>query len=1265
MSLTKRNLVSLGGALGAVAAALWFGTGRVGAVTGETSSVCFGSLSPTPTTLSLANVQSQPVPTIESVSGGGLRLNTALSPLDPERIILPFDQQLVVKSVFTNPLAGASSSFGWFYLDKLYTGAFAPPNHLWDTAANAGAGGPVLDAAGIPKIFQELYKKPSAGATPYLANSAASYAEPTAVAGNWPRLPNILEPYHAVKLPTGFSNMIFWIMNDGPNTSYSSGLYKTGAVLGGNVLLPTTPLDTTGFPAGFYFPAAADRDADTDGIFDYDVDRDGVLSTLATPDEGDRQVDLGIVQGNREIVFYSLTYYPQTITKKGVGINATGTITTSILPFFSKTSLNPEYGSGPVDSPIEYLDIAGTHTVCYSATVAGTATGLPTLASSPATTACPYDVFSRRYPEGIKTKPTAPIAPDARYQNVVYGWMSAAAITRLGTAAYGSLSLAHEVIRVKSTVTGTIPHMIVGAPRSYPNLWILGIEDLATYNYGLPPGVTGPAVCAGCTKADHSWNDVVVMVNRSNGGQVISNEVAQIPVADKPTTTISKIRIQATASFPGACATDPTAQIRIYWSVQNPYVWHQIATTPGQTSVDTTIDVLATGDLDSEFYWRADFLSSKDTCQPVLNQLTPGFEAVKHGEYKFGATIPLSNVAYLGTLETPAFATVSNFDQSPRGHFYSRQLYDPASPGTTTGTLNWDAGAVLSARDPATRVIYTVVSNTLTAFTTANGASLYPLILPTAIRSLLFSGTPVYDFNGSGGSADDTDARFVLEWTRGWEFPSGITFTPAQSVLQRAWKLAPVHNSTPAIVGPPPKPLWADGSAAPSTLVTAHSSYRTAQVGRQTLALVGAQDGMLHAFDAGQFRNGTDASCTASLTRGCYAGSTDAQRYGTGAELWAFIPPSQLSQLKNNYPGRRAYFPASNTPAEVDGSVSVDDVFDSVSGTFRTIAFASLGRNQPYLTAIDVTNPTVPAKAWNSDWSDIDFSGTELSPSVALTSLAGGKFAVVMTSGLNAALDDLYLFLIDPLTGTTMTGGKIKLNTGANAATTYGVAGYPSLVDSNQDGLVDRVYLVDTSGRVWKYDLTSSTSCVVASLGESVFSGLAVEAGGSPSAPAIRLFVAGGPSVNGLLGTTAADGRYHAFAFLDSSASGSCTTATQQFRVALNASEKVWAAPSVSNGTVYYATATSATAGVCANDPGRLLGYSQDGNGTAPTTSQTPVSLPGSPISSFRVYDGHLFINTIGGQTRVLGAGGWNNPTTGSGTGSGAGSLKTILWEEQ
>ena len=94
-------------------------------------------------------------------------------------------------------------------------------------------------------------------------------------------------------------------------------------------------------------------------------------------------------------------------------------------------------------------------------------------------------------------------------------------------------------------------------------------------------------------------------------------------------------------------------------------------------------------------------------------------------------------------------------------------------------------------------------------------------------------------------------------------------------------------------------------------------------------------------------------------------------------------------------------------------------------------------------------------------------------------------------------------------------------------------------------------------------------------------------------------------------------------------------------------------------------TATSATAGVCANDPGRLLGYAQDGDGSAPTTSQTPVSLPGSPISSFRVYDGHLFINTIGGQTRVLGAGGWNNPTTGSGTASGAGSLKTILWEEQ
>lgn len=1264
--MSRRYLLLGGALLVAVAGLVFLDARRVQATQGEVSAVCAGNLSPPASTLTLSAVQTQPVPTIENVSGGGLRLNTALSPLDPERIILPFDQQVIIKSVYSNPLAGASHSFGWFYLDKLYTGTFAPPNHLWDTTANAGAGGPTLDANGIPKIFQQIYKKATPTSVPYLADSASSYAEPTAGGGNWLRLPNILEPYHPTNNVNGFSNLIFWIMNDGPNTSYAGGgLYKGGAYVSTYALVPTTPVSTTGLPTGFYMPAAADRSTAQNGIFDYDVNFDGTVGN-----EADRQVDLGTIQGNREVVFYAITYYGQTITAKGVGLNSTGTQAVKIFPYFSKTSLNPEYGSGPVSSPIEYLDIAGTHTVCYAATPAATATGMPTLATSPATATCPFDVYTRRYPEGIKTNPVSPFGPDARYQNVVYGWMSGpaatagTAINRLSTAAYGSITLAHEVIRVKSTATGTIPHMIVGAPSSYPNLWILGIEDLATYHFGYPAGVTGPAVCATCTKADYSWNDVVLLVNRSNGGQVISNEVAQIPTADKPTTTISKIRIQATASFPGGCATDPSAQIRLYWSVQNPYVWHQIPTTPGQTSVDTTVDVLATGDLDSEVYWRADFLSSKDTCQPVLNSITPGWEAVKHGEYKFAATIPLSNVAYTGSIETPIFSTVSNNDYSPRGHFYSRRLFEPTAPSTSVVTQNWDAGPLLAARDPNTRAIYTVANGALTQFTTTNGTTLYPLILPTSIRSSMSGGVPVYDYNGSGGTADDTDAQFVLQWTRGWEFPAGITFTPAQAVTQRAWKLGPIHNSTPAILGPPPKPLWADGSAAPATMVSTHASYRTTQVGRATLALVGAQDGMLHAFEAGQFRNGADSACPATLERGCYAGATDGARYGSGAEQWAFIPPSQLSQLKNNYPGRRSYYPSSNTPAEVDGSVSVEDIFVSATSTWKTIAFASLGRNQPYITAVDVTNPSAPAMAWTADWTDVDFNGTELSPSVGLTSLAGGSFAVVMTSGLSSALEDLYLYLINPLSGTTLTGGKIKLNTGAYAAQAYGIAGYPSLVDANQDGLVDRIYAVDTSGRIWKYDLGLAQACVVAALGESVYSGLAIEVGGTASAPSVRIFAGGGPSTSGV-GTTGSDGRYHAFSFVDSNTPGSCSAAVQSFKVALNAGEKVWAAPASSNGSVFYATATSTVAGICATDPGRLLGYSQAGDGANPTTTQSPVSLPGTPVSSFRVYDGHLFVNTIGGQTRVLGGSAWNNATTGSGTGTGAVNLRTILWEEQ
>jgi type IV pilus assembly protein PilY1 len=769
--------------------------------------------------------------------------------------------------------------------------------------------------------------------------------------------------------------------------------------------------------------------------------------------------------------------------------------------------------------------------------------------------------------------------------------------------------------------------------------------------------------------SDHDYNDVAFLIERTNGGEAVSQLMSSdIPSSQLANTVISRVRVQVAATFPSPGCDGVAAAVNIYYSVDGKKTWRQVSL-PSKTGGDVTIDVLGTGDVGNQLYWKVDFVSPTQTCSPILSSFAIGYEAVEQGEFKFAAPVPVANVVYSGSLETPPFPTTEPAatagDYSVRGHFRATRLYDPANPSVTALSTLWDAGArvSLSTASPGSRNVYTSIAGVGRALSTANSTTLYPLVLPSSLRTQKYGGRPIYDFNGDG-VADDTDARFIVEWTRGWEFPSGITFAPSQTVTQRAWRLGPVHSSSPAIAGPPPRPTWIDGSGAPAALVAAHNTFRTANAQRLTRAVVGSQDGMIHAFDAGQFRWGSDPACTVQLQRGCFAGTTDAARYGSGDEIWTYVPPSQLANLPNNHPAVRAAAQTiGGTAAEVNGSISVEDVWMPSTSSFKTTAFATLGRNQPYVTAIDVTTDT-PGPLWAADFSDANFHGSELSPSVGLATLGGSvRSTVVFTSGLGTAAADEYLYLLDGPTGAVQ--AKAKLNTTTSPAQGTGFAGYPNLVDADNNGLVDRVYTVDTTGRVFKYDLQSGTSCVVASLGESVYTGMAVQLQAVGSAPAVKLFIGGGPNPDGS-GTVAA--AYHLFAILDNDRVGTCSGTSQPvYTVTLASGQKVWAAPYVGTDQVYFATASSTALSVCQSGAGAVysLGTSGDGTGAPVGGVPTATGITGSPVSGIRVFDGHVLVNSVGGQTTILGSQQWNNlPAGGSGTNGAILTLPELSWEQ-
>lgn len=111
------------------------------------------------------------------------------------------------------------------------------------------------------------------------------------------------------------------------------------------------------------------------------------------------------------------------------------------------------------------------------------------------------------------------------------------------------------------------------------------------------------------------------------------------------------------------------------------------------------------------------------------------------------------------------------------------------------------------------------------------------------------------------------------------------------------------------------------------------SGYAAFTAGLQSqprLLLVGANDGMLHAFDS-----------------------------ESGEELWAYIPSSQLPFLERL--GRPAYATQSRR-AFVDGLIAVEDVYRG--GQWRTLAMFGLRTGGSTYTVLDITDRRNPTLVW-------------------------------------------------------------------------------------------------------------------------------------------------------------------------------------------------------------------------------------------------------------------------------------------------------------
>ena len=315
--------------------------------------------------------------------------------------------------------------------------------------------------------------------------------------------------------------------------------------------------------------------------------------------------------------------------------------------------------------------------------------------------------------------------------------------------------------------------------------------------------------------------------------------------------------------------------------------------------------------------------------------------------------------------------------------------------------MSGGVGGVLQASNFATRKIYTYTG---TATGSLGGLAL--TATPQAFSKTNSAITPAM-LGLTGADATTAERNLLIDYVYG--FDSYDQNSNGNLTEKRSWVLGDIIHSVPLIV-----------------------NYD--DTGTNSLILVGANDGMLHAFD--------DA---------------------TGAELWAFVPPDVLGNLNKLRPGQSA-----EHPFFVDSSAKMK-LLDN--GSQKILVFG-LGRGGRAYYALDISAKTAPTLLWriNNDVTGFGELGETWS-TPALTRAANGGSPVdvaVFGGGYDPYFDDPDTSAANPTSPMGRTIFMVNLANGALIASggvkTHAIPSDPLMFDVNGDGIFDRGYIGDMGG---------------------------------------------------------------------------------------------------------------------------------------------------------------------------------------------------------
>lgn len=370
----------------------------------------------------------------------------------------------------------------------------------------------------------------------------------------------------------------------------------------------------------------------------------------------------------------------------------------------------------------------------------------------------------------------------------------------------------------------------------------------------------------------------------------------------------------------------------------------------------------------------------------------------------------------------------------------------PQLPDLAPDKAEWRAGPLLNSRTTA-RAIY---FNKGGSFANFDYATINSAGLATHFDNRCADATPAANRFTQCSRVDKTKVtgENLIKYVRGEEksLYLGSQNTVAANRVFRYRKsiMGDIVNSSPVFVGKPPFRYTDSG----------YSGFVDANLKRTPMVYVGANDGMLHAFNA-----------------------------GSGKEEWAFIPTKVIPNLWRL--ADETY--DTNHLAFVDASPTLADVFkaseggDSKPGSWHTVLVGGLGAGGRQFYAVDVTQPETPKLLWEYSVDNDANLGLSFGNPI-VTKLKSGQWVAIFSSGYNNVSPGNgrgYLYVLDVLTGKPLSFSPIAAGNPASLTdtkfgntTTPSNLGYiNSWIHTDTDNTTRRIYGGDMLGNLWRFDM--------------------------------------------------------------------------------------------------------------------------------------------------------------------------------------------------